>query len=181
LLSDKATAAPAEIREATSGAELAAELNLVEAAFPYNCEHVVPQSWFQNREPMRGDLHHLFACEPECNSFRGNTPYYDFADFEKLVRSDCGKREEGKFEPSGGKGAAARAVLYFHLRYPGAVADDEFGSERLPVLLTWHAVEPPVEHEQHRNQAIQQRQGNRNPLIDHPDLAERIDFTLGLA
>ncbi|MCE0446644.1 endonuclease [Streptomyces tricolor] len=38
----------------------------------------MPQSWFAKREPMRGDLHHLFACEPECNSFRGNIPYTDF-------------------------------------------------------------------------------------------------------
>src|SRR5699024_7556152 len=25
--------------------------------FPYNCEHVVPQSWFNERKPMRGDIH----------------------------------------------------------------------------------------------------------------------------
>ena len=31
---------------------------------PFNCEHVVPQSWFQERLPMKGDLHHLFACDP---------------------------------------------------------------------------------------------------------------------
>jgi endonuclease I len=163
-------------REATGATALAAELDRLEAAFPYNCEHVVPQSWFQKREPMRGDLHHLFACEPECNSFRGNTPYFDFADFEDIVRSDCGKREERKFEPNGGKGAVARAVLYFLLRYPGEVGSEEFEPERLPTLLAWHAAEPPGEYERHRNQAIQQRQGNRNPLIDHGDWAERIDF-----
>ncbi|HBE31225.1 MAG TPA: endonuclease I, partial [Cyanobacteria bacterium UBA11368] len=36
-------------------------LALIEARLPYNCEHVVPQSWFKEREPMRGDLHHLFT------------------------------------------------------------------------------------------------------------------------
>jgi endonuclease I len=41
----------------------------------------VPQSWYAKAEPMRGDLHHLFACEPRCNSFRSNIPYFDFADF----------------------------------------------------------------------------------------------------
>jgi endonuclease I len=30
---------------------------------------------------MRGDLHHLFACKAGCNSFRGNTPFAEFADF----------------------------------------------------------------------------------------------------
>ena len=52
--------------------------DLLEASAPYNCEHVVPQSWFSKKEPMRGDLHHLFACESRCNSFRGNHAYFDF-------------------------------------------------------------------------------------------------------
>ena len=71
---------------------------------PFNCEHVVPQSWFGKDEPMRGDLHHLFACEPRCNSFRGNTPYFDFADSEEAVMTDCGRREGNRFEPRGGHG-----------------------------------------------------------------------------
>jgi len=41
------------------------------AGLIFNCEHVVPQSWFAKRKPVRGDLHHVFACEPGCNSFRG--------------------------------------------------------------------------------------------------------------
>lgn len=97
---------------------LAAEL---EAAMPFNCEHVVPQSWFEKEEPMRGDLHHLFACEPKCNSFRGNTPYFDFADSDETVMTDCGQREGNRFEPHGGKGAVARATMYFLLRYPGEI------------------------------------------------------------
>lgn len=40
----------------------------------FNTEHVVPQSWFEGRQPMKGDLHHLFACEPACNSMRSNFP-----------------------------------------------------------------------------------------------------------
>jgi hypothetical protein len=43
--------------------DAAAVEDAVEAAPPYNGEHVVPQSWFGNAEPMRGDLHRLFACE----------------------------------------------------------------------------------------------------------------------
>ena len=56
---------------------------LLEAQLPYNCEHVVPQSWFAHKEPMRGDLHHLFACESGCNSFRSNIPYFDFMENEE--------------------------------------------------------------------------------------------------
>ena len=93
---------------------------------------------------MRGDLHHLFACEPDCNSFRGNTPYYDFPDTREVVHEACGKREEGRFEPGAGKGAVARATLYFLLRYPGLVGDEarELQRDRLETLLAWHAAEP---------------------------------------
>jgi endonuclease I len=157
------------------------EIRLLEARLPYNCEHVVPQSWFEGREPMRGDLHHLFACESGCNSFRGNRAYFDFADFEEALRDECGKLMENKFEPSAGKGAAARATLYFLLRYPGEISGDEIGltEERLPLMLEWHAAFPVTEYERHRNWAIFEEQGNRNPLIDHPEWAAKIDFTRG--
>ena len=158
-------------------------LSLVEAALPYNCEHVVPQSWFDKKEPMRGDLHHLFACESGCNSFRGNIPYWDFPDFEEAERRDCGKRiGRTKFEPSFGKGEAARAVLYFLLRYPGEIDDQEaeYEKERLAILLQWHEAHPVTDHELHRNAAIFADQGNRNPLIDFPEWAREIDFAAGL-
>jgi endonuclease G, mitochondrial len=51
-----------------------AMLEMLESSMPYNCEHLVSQSWFGKAEPMRGDLHHLFACEAACSSFRGNFP-----------------------------------------------------------------------------------------------------------
>lgn len=158
------------------------ELDLLERNLPYNCEHVVPQSWFNKQEPMRGDLHHLFACEVRCNSFRSNTPYYDFTDFREATMAHCGKNEAGKFEPKAGKGAVARAVLYFLLRYPGQVGNEgrEMQKDRLPFILSWHKAESPSEYERHRNQAIFEKQGNRNPFIDHPEWAETIDFELGI-
>jgi endonuclease G, mitochondrial len=170
-------------REASFSAIGAQEqLDLLEASLPYNCEHVVPQSWFAKREPMRGDLHHLFACESGCNSFRGNIPYYDFADFEEAVREACGKREENKFEPSFGKGAVARATLYFLLRYPKEInkTHKEYTPDRLQTLVSWHEHYPPTRYEQHRNMAIFAKQGNRNPLIDYPAWANQIDFSRGL-
>lgn len=158
------------------------EVDMLEAANPFNCEHVVPQSWFNKKEPMRGDLHHLFACESGCNSFRSNIPYFDFSDFEEAIRTECGKRVGNKFEPSSGKGTVARATLYFLLRYPGKVDDpDEFPADRITTLLNWHGEHVVTEYERHRNQAIFEKQGNRNPLIDHPDWAGKIRFTLGLA
>ncbi len=159
----------------------------VEAALPFNCEHVVPQSWFAKREPMRGDLHHLFACEARCNSFRGNTPFAEFADFPeptavtaalRVVRGECGKSEANGFEPARGKGAAARAVFYFLLRYPGEVQPGEMPPPRRQILLDWHEQDPLTEWERHRNAAIFDRQGNRNPFIDHPTLAPDLLATM---
>jgi endonuclease I/V8-like Glu-specific endopeptidase len=167
-----------------SAVNVTEELDLLEALLPFNCEHVVPQSWFDRREPMRGDLHHLFACESGCNSFRSNTPYWDFPEFEEAIRDKCGKTEQSqnKFEPGSGKGAVARATLYFVIRYPGEInrTSKEYTEERLKVLLKWHKQFAVDEYERHRNQAIFAAQGNRNPLIDRPEWAEKIDFGAGL-
>ena len=176
--------AVAALGTAGGQAELAGEVQAeVEAALPFNCEHVVPQSWFAKREPMRGDLHHLFACESRCNSFRGNTPFTEFEDFPepataspvvRVVRDACGKSQANGFEPAHGKGAAARAVFYFLLRYPGEVQAGELPPPRLRMLLSWHEEHPITEWERHRNAAIFERQGNRNPFIDHPTVARRL-------
>jgi endonuclease I len=165
-----------------SAEAMALRMEQLEATLPYNCEHVVPQSWFGKREPMRGDLHHLFACESGCNSFRGNTPYFDFPDFEEVEREECGRRVANKFEPTSGKGAVARATFYFLLRYPGEInrVSTEYEESRLAVLLNWHHAEPPSLHERHRNEGVFERQGNRNPFIDHPEWTERVDFREGL-
>lgn len=155
--------------------------DLLEANAPYNCEHVVPQSWFRKREPMRGDLHHLFACESGCNSFRGNHAYNEFAE-DEAFRDKCGRREPNRFEPTAGKGPVARATMYFLLRYPGGIdlSLSKMDQGRLDDLIRWHMGDPVSEYERHRNQAIFAAQGNRNPLIDHPDWVESIDWVLGL-
>jgi endonuclease G len=166
---------------ALSSEDLAVLMARIESAMPFNCEHVVPQSWFAKRLPMKGDLHHLFACEIKCNELRANTPYFDFTP-DHAARPDCGRAEPGKFEPVGGKGAVARATLYFLLRYPGEIdnSEREYTRSRLDLLVGWHRDHPVSLHERHRNRAIQRKQGNRNPLVDHPEWADRIDWTRGL-
>ena len=170
-------------RESTlSSLQIEEALDIIEALLPYNCEHVVPQSWFGKAEPMRGDLHHLFACEGRCNSFRRNTPYFEFTDFNEAIREKCGKAEGKRFEPVRGKGTVARATLYFLLRYPGHInkIPEEYEADRVSLLLAWHRSERPGDYERHRNAAIFAVQGNRNPLIDFPEWADEIDFTAGL-
>lgn len=113
-----------------------------------NCEHVVPQSYFDEQEPMRSDLHHLYACDIKENSRRGDTPY-------------------GSFIPTGGKGEVARATLYFMLRYPEVRLP--YNGDAIRMLKEWSAQDPPDARERHRNTEVQKVQGNRNPFIDHPE------------
>lgn len=147
-------------------------LEQLEREMQFNCEHVVPQSWFNKREPMKSDLHHLFTCEPSCNSSRGNSPYYDFEDYTPLpdsyseaIREQCGKSASSKFEPYAGKGAVARATLYFLARYPDAV--NRYKGADIDVLIQWHRQFAVSLFEKHRNACIFKVQGNRNPFVDH--------------
>lgn len=161
--------------------EFSQELDAIESSLPYNCEHVVPQSWYDKRSPMKGDLHHLFACESRCNSFRSNFAYYDFVDYtpdmlQEVVREECGKREGRKFEPEFNKGAVARATLYYFLRYPNML-EGNYTKDAVETLLAWHMANEISRYEQHRNYKIFQMQGNRNPFIDHPELAKKVDFS----
>ena len=116
-----------------------------------NCEHTVPQSYFDKREPMRSDLHHLYSCDFQDNSRRGSTKY-------------------GSFQPPGGKGEVARATLYFMLRYPEV--NLPYNSRDVDMLKQWAAEDPPSLHEKHRNVEIAKVQGNRNPFIDRPEWAQ---------
>lgn len=98
----KAKQGPGEVHE---------RVNTIEQQWKFNAEHVVPQSWFGAREPMKGDLHHLFVCQPECNTMRSNFPYADFPfynpeDPDEQIQNHCGVVHNGYFEPEYGKGTA---------------------------------------------------------------------------
>ncbi len=157
------------------------ELKVFEDHFKMNTEHIVPQSWFDGAEPMKGDLHHLFVCDPDCNISRSNFPFVDF-DFynpeseDEPIQNNCGVSTSFQFEPEHGKGASARAMLYFFLRYPKTVKNEFKMKVNIPLLVRWNKEFPPTLYEKHRNQAIYYIQGNRNPFIDFPELAEKIEF-----
>lgn len=158
---------------------LLAKMDNIHFVFKYNTEHIVPQSWYGSREPMKGDLHHLFVCSPKCNATRSNYPYEDFSFYvpespQEKIQNRCGVATGGRFEPEDGKGAVARAMLYFLLRYPKAIKRSFKRQIDLDLLLNWHQEFDVSLYEKHRNQAIFRIQGNRNPFIDLPELAEKI-------
>ncbi|PTL38082.1 endonuclease I family protein [Alkalicoccus saliphilus] len=151
------------------------QVRSISRQYKFNVEHVVPQSWFRAKEPMKGDLHHLFTCEPECNSIRSNYPYYEFSAGAKPLNiyDECGLHNEtGLFEPEYGKGIVARATLYFLLRYPNRIVKSYRQLINRKLMLQWHNEFPVTLYEKHRNKAIFEIQGNRNPFIDFPELTK---------
>ncbi|WP_231563535.1 MULTISPECIES: endonuclease I family protein [Anoxybacillus] len=164
--------------------DLEQKIKMVDRQFKFNAEHVVPQSWFGAKEPMKGDLHHLFVCEPRCNSIRSNFPYADFPFYEpespdEMIQNDCGVAYGEYFEPEHGKGAVARAMLYFLVRYPQAIKQPFIAQINISLLIQWHKQFPITMYEKHRNAAIFRIQGNRNPFIDKPHLVEQLHFLIG--
>lgn len=166
------------LNQRVSSKEIKRQVRDISKQHKFNAEHVVPQSWFNAKEPMKGDLHHLFACEPDCNVVRSNFAYYEFrkAEYLKNVRNQCGIFEMGRFEPEYGKGTVARATFYFLLRYPKKIKRQYRKKINIALLRRWHVQFPVNEYEKHRNKAIFEIQGNRNPFIDFPELINRLKF-----
>ena len=143
----------------------------------FNCEHTFPQGFFNQNEPMRSDIHHLFPTDVSANSQRGNDPF-------GLVNSASwsqggSKSGGGKFEPRDmQKGASARGMMYFVLRYQDYA---NFFQGQQNILYSWHASYPPTGKEKQRNKDIANLQNNRNPFVDYPQFMDRMQALVGSA
>lgn len=146
-----------------------------------NVEHLWPQSYFSERLPMRSDLHHLMATFQHPNGMRGRLPFGEVPDGAVEYHNRAGARMgAGLFEPpDSAKGRVARAMLYFMARYgsegvlPGNVVN-HFWNARIETFLRWNRQFPPDAFERDRNGRVERFQGNRNPFVDDPSLADRI-------
>ena len=144
-----------------------------------NVEHLWPQSLFNRKLPMRSDLHHLMATFEYPNRIRGSMPFGWARG--KLDYSNAGgaKRDDRFFEPPDAvKGRVARAALYFRVAYKDkglfGPKSARFFDAQLETLLEWNRRFPPDAFEAQRNDLIEDFQGNRNPFVDDPGLADRI-------
>lgn len=135
-----------------------------------NTEHTMPQAFFNSQLPMYTDLHHLFVTTATSNSERGNNPFGIVAN---PSWSQGGSKSNGNvFEPRDQqKGASARALLYYLLRYQDY---QNFICGMEPILRTWNSQFPPDTVDRKRNSDIYFYQHNRNPFVDHPELLSRI-------
>lgn len=146
-----------------------------------NVEHLWPQSYFSEKLPMRSDLHHLMATFMHPNGMRGRLPFDEVPDDKVEYHNNAGARMgAGLFEPpDSAKGRVARAMLYFMARYgdqgvlPGNVVN-HFWNARIQTFLRWNRQFPPTAFEVERNSMVEKIQGNRNPFVDDPSLADRV-------
>lgn len=136
----------------------------------FNTEHIYPQSLYEGGEGgeakdlvVKGDLHHLRACDATVNSNRLNYPYTDGSGTYKL---------EGQtwFPGDEWKGDVARMILYLNVRYGESFT--KVGT--LELFLKWNREDPVSAFEEQRNEVIYAAQGNRNTFIDNPYLATLI-------
>ena len=167
----------------------------------YNREHSFPRSWFGGEvDPMNTDVFHIYPTDIRVNSQRGNHPYGVCANGTRLSYGNyVAKGKLGRctypgytgdvFEPDDEyKGDLARSYFYMVTCYkeelpswPGSAQLDyaknkykAFSSWTINMLMEWTRLDPVSEKEIKRNEAVYGIQGNRNPFIDHPELAEYI-------
>ncbi|MEM9984299.1 MAG: endonuclease [Bacteroidota bacterium] len=141
----------------------------------FNTEHTFPQGFFNRDEPMRSDLFHLFPTTVNSNSTRASLPFGTVTNPQWQVGGS--RQGNGVFEPKDDhKGAVARAMLYFVLRYQDY---NNFLAGQETRLREWHCDFPPDTVERRRNDAIADLQNNRNPFIDYPQFLDRIQSVSG--
>jgi deoxyribonuclease-1 len=147
-----------------------------------NTEHTWPQSRFVTgfpNEMEKSDLHHLFPTSAAVNSRRSSFEFGEVSHEDRSLPcpvSQLGASDDGRrivFEPPADhRGNVARALFYFSVRYKAPIAPAE---EK--VLREWNRADPVDAAERARNERIFAVQGNRNPFVDYPELADQIqDF-----
>ena len=123
------------------------------------------------------DAHHLRAIDSQFNSLRSNKIYDDGVGNAAVLPN-------GNWYPGDEwKGDIARMMMYMYVRYStqcaattigaGSTAYSTFGD--MPnIFLEWNAEDPVSPNELTRNNVLNTLQGNRNPFIDNPYLANII-------
>lgn len=166
-----------------------------------NKEHSFPKSWWGgNNNDAYKDLMHLYPVNSVANSTRNNWPYGEVA-VPKKISNKCtnprfkhgtpvsgqGGGSETVFEPDDEfKGDLARTYFYMVTCYQNLTWQDKgtytaaqgtyptLQPWAIDMLLRWHREDPVSDKELNRNEAVYEIQGNRNPFIDHPEMAEYI-------
>ena len=160
---------------------------------------IVPGSWFAFPSEMYSnsttDLYNLWPSEQTMNvggikeDFPPGivlTPEYNNGVWA-MGLGNLGGQKRRMWQPAPGCfGEAARVVMYMLAQGYGSLIGWECDATRgyadnvypilsksaATMLMEWHRQEPPTEREKQRNNVFEAHQGNRNPFVDYPLLAE---------
>ncbi|WP_170061805.1 endonuclease [Hymenobacter chitinivorans] len=158
-----------------------------------NCEHTIPQSWFNEVSRMKSDIHHLYPTYTQWNSNRSNDMFADVPDNQTQIwmrnttsQSTIPTSNIDEWSEDGGslfepredhKGNLARSAFYFYTMHQGQTFDPGkdviTGLADLQTLYRWHLADPVDAHERERNRRVAKSQGNFNPFIAYPELVAR--------
>lgn len=159
-----------------------------------NREHSFPKSWWGGTQNSAyTDMNHLYPSDADANSAKN---YYPLGEVSQATFDNgctkVGYPKTGQggnaglvFEPDDQyKGDFARTYFYmvtmyqdYKWKYTFMVNQDLYPTLKpwaIELLLKWHRADPVSDKEINRNEGVYLRQGNRNPFIDHPELAEYI-------
>lgn len=161
-----------------------------------NREHSFPKSWWGGSTSVSAyvDLNHLYPSEMDANMAKSNYPLGEVDRSEHITFqngiSTVGYPVLGQgggasrvFEPDDEyKGDFARTYFYMVTCYQNLtwkwtymVNQNVFptlNNWSAQLLMRWHRQDPVSDKETMRNDKVYGYQGNRNPFIDHPELAE---------
>lgn len=168
----------------------------------FNREHVWPQSFgAADSSPMGYDMQSVRPCLPSTNSSRGKKGYGETTGTHIYDPDKSTNKNYSNYNPQNlgsYRGDAARMIMYDYLCYGEAGGNknslyngkaqvlQSFGTsedkifESLHIMLKWHMQDPPSLTEMVRNDGAQDYQGNRNPLIDYPELAIQVFLDDGI-
>lgn len=160
-----------------------------------NIEHSVAKSWWGGTEnDAYRDLHHLNPSDQEANNRKSNYPMAKLMTVSwtngimNVGKAKIAGESQNAFEPADQyKGDFARTYLYMFTcyqnlkwKYTWMVYENSSYPTIKPwavkLLLKWHHDDPVSQKEIERNNAVFAIQGNRNPFVDYPRLA---DFVWG--
>lgn len=162
-------------------------------------EHAIPKSWWKKANgdieytPAYTDMWNLYPSEAAANQAKSNYPFGETrtTSFNNGVtkvgapKTGYGGGSASVFEPGDEyKGDFARTIFYMATVYDDLnwvyrymFVNNSYPSLQqwsIDMLLDWARKDPVSQKEIDRNNIVEQYQGNRNPFIDFPNLAEYI-------